>query len=132
MTPDALAIWLLMLALSAAGADQGAQQGLILHGHATHYGASYNGQPLGCGTGVYDSNDPTIAAVSPARYEEWPCGTELLVCGPGGCTIVTRQDACPGCYANLIDLSEAANRLVCATEAFPYEHTCEVAIGVMP
>jgi hypothetical protein len=105
----------------------------LIHGQATHYGESYNGQPLGCGPGfgsrdaLYHSDDPVIAAVSPARYREWPCGTRLQLCGPAGCAIVIRVDACPGCYANLIDLSEAANRLVCGVP----EHTCRVTIEVM-
>lgn len=95
-----------------------------IHGFATHYGESYNGQPLGCGTGDYRSDNPEIAAVSPARYAEWPCGTRLRVCGPAGCAVVTRHDACPGCGPNVIDLSESANRLVCGVP----EHTCEVTI----
>lgn len=54
---------------------------------ATRYGggaafgdsADYNGQPLGCGGGLYSSRDPTIIAVA------WPdspfdCGTTLRVC----------------------------------------------------
>lgn len=100
-----------------------------IHGYATYYGISYQGLPLGCvGAGLYDTNNPQIAAVGPARYGEWPCGTRLELCGPGGCAIVTRLDSCPGCGPNVIDLSESANRLVCATAAIPYEHTCEVTI----
>jgi len=107
-------------------------QGGLISGQATHYGESYNGQPLGCaGAGLYSSDNPNIAAVSPARYQEWPCGTKLRLCGPGGCAVVTRVDSCPGCYANLIDLSESANRLVCATERYPYPHTCAVTIEVL-
>ena len=102
---------------------------------ATHYcrgyaDCSYAGQPLGCGNGVYDPYDPTIVAVGPSRYAEWPCGTKLRVCaretfpslqgGPflGGyqelvvpgmwCINVARQDSCPGCGHYLLDLSEAA------------------------
>jgi hypothetical protein len=109
-----------------------AAQGGLISGQATHYGESYNGQPLGCaGAGLYSSNNPNIAAVSPARYQEWPCGTKLRLCGPGGCAVVTRVDSCPGCYANLIDLSESANMLVCATERYPYPHTCSVTIEVV-
>jgi hypothetical protein len=79
----------------------------------THYGESYNGQVLGCGTGYYDSNNPTIVAVGPALYGQMPCGTLLQICGAGGCIIAKRQDACPGCVASLFDLSESAFAGVC-------------------
>ena len=100
--------------------------GAIMSGHATSYGASYNGHSMGCG-GVYSSNDTTILAVSPARYREWPCGTRVQVCGPAGCIVVIRQDACPGCYANLVDLSEAGNAAVCGSPP----HTCRVTLQVV-
>ena len=100
--------------------------GALISGHATSYGASYNGQAMGCG-GVYSSNDITIMAVSPERYREWPCGTRVQVCGPAGCIVVTRQDACPGCYANLVDLSEAGNAAVCGSPP----HTCRVTLQVV-
>lgn len=93
--------------------------------YATHYGESYDGQTMGCpGAGAYRSDDASIVAVGPSRYREWPCGTRLEVCGAAGCAVVTRQDACPGCGRNVVDLSEAANRRVCGTP----EHTCEVSI----
>lgn len=128
--------------------------GTPILGWATHYGESYQGLPLGCGPfwryarelglnptfsreqhgvgngvwdGVYRTDDPTIAAVSPDRYAEWPCGTKLLVCGPAGCAPVMRVDSCPGCSANVIDLSESANHLVCGVP----EHTCRVTIEVI-
>ena len=101
--------------------------GPLIDGQATAYGPSYNGQVLGCGTGYYDSNDMTIMAVGPARYREWPCGTNVQVCGPAGCIVVTRQDACPGCYANLVDLSEAGNAAVCGSPP----HTCRVTLQVV-
>jgi hypothetical protein len=100
--------------------------GALISGHATSYGASYNGHSMGCG-GVYSSNDITILAVSPARYREWPCGTRVQVCGPAGCIVVTRQDACPGCYANLVDLSEAGNAAVCGSPP----HTCRVTLQLV-
>ena len=102
----------------------------------THYCRNYEDcpyadQPLGCGTGVYDPYDPTIVAVGPSRYVEWPCRTRLRVCSQlretGGdanatapgvedvgvlhelrCISVVRQDSCPGCGPYLVDLSEAA------------------------
>jgi hypothetical protein len=100
-------------------------------GYATHYGGGpawgdaidYNGLPLGCG-GIYRSEDPTIAAVGPARYAQWPCGTQLEICGPVGCAVVERQDSCPGCGPNVIDLSESAHQLVCGAG------TCEISFKV--
>ena len=124
----------------------------------THYcrdyeDCGYTGQPLGCGkqywpdvlssegdvsgrismprlsSGLYDPYDPTIVAVGPSRYKEWPCGTKLRVCAQGNanrrgapldgakkvgnvpsvqCVDVVRVDSCPGCGHYLIDLSEAA------------------------
>lgn len=109
------------------GGDQASVQGLI-NGRVTHYGTSYNGRPLGCGTGMYDSRDPSIAAVSPVRYGEWPCGQLLRVCG-AACLVVTRQDACPGCGGNHIDLSEAAIDAVCGA---PESSTCSVTIEAIP
>lgn len=96
---------------------------IVIQGTATHYGSSYNGSPLGCG-GTYWGSDPTIVAVGPSRYSEWPCGSQLTVSGPAGSLTVTRQDSCPGCSANMIDLSEAANEAVCGAPA----HTCSVSI----
>lgn len=98
-----------------------------IEGTATHYGRSYQNQPLGCG-GRYDTNDPTIAAVGPARYSQWPCGTRLLVSGPAGSAILERKDSCPGCSPTMIDLSEAANELVCGSPP----HTCRVTILELP
>lgn len=105
-----------------AGLLEGA--GPPIHGVATHYGYSFNGLPLGCGNGLYSSDDPTIVAVSPARYQQWPCGTRLQVCGPADCMVVTRQDSCPGCHANMFDLSEAGSTRVCGGRP----HTCEVTV----
>jgi hypothetical protein len=101
--------------------------GAVIYGYATAYGPSYNGQVLGCGTGYYASDDPTIMAVGPSRYADWPCGTQIQVCGPAGCIVVTRQDGCPGCYANLVDLSEAANAAVCGAPP----NTCRVTLQVV-
>jgi expansin (peptidoglycan-binding protein) len=99
----------------------------IIRGWATHYGEAYQGGVLGCGTGYYDTNNPDIAAVGPGRYTEWPCGTKLRVCGPAGCIVVTRHDACPGCSPNVLDLSEAGNRQVCGIP----EHTCRATVQLM-
>lgn len=97
-----------------------------IEGIATHYGESYNGSNLGCGTGTYSSSNPDIVAVSPARYGEWPCGTVFEVCGAGGCIRATRHDACPGCSANHLDLSEAGIQAACGIIA-----TCEIRFRVV-
>jgi hypothetical protein len=107
--------------------DEPAPSTPIIRGWATHYGESYQGGVLGCGTGYYDTDNPDIVAVGPSRYAEWPCGTQLRVCGPAGCTIVTRHDSCPGCSPNVLDLSEAGNKLVCGDP--PY--TCEATIQLI-
>ena len=101
--------------------------GAVLSGRATHYGESYNGQPLGCGTGDYSSLDATIVAVGYANFGRFPCGSPILVCGAGGCINATRQDACPGCDAAgvLVDLSEAALDAVCGAEG---SSSCQVEI----
>jgi hypothetical protein len=93
-------------------------------GWATHYGESFTGGVLACGTGYYQPTNATILAVGPSRNGDWPCGAMLHVCGPAGCTTVTRQDSCPGCGPNVLDLSEAGNELVCGAPP----HTCRVTM----
>ena len=95
-----------------------------IRGRATHYGESYQGQTMGCG-GTYDTADPTIVAVSPDRYADWPCGTRLRVTGPAGTQDVVRTDSCPGCSGNWLDLSEAGHARTCGIG------TCEVTIEVL-
>lgn len=97
-----------------------------LNGWITHYGESYAGGPLGCGVGIYDPADPTIVAVGPARYSDWPCGTRFRISGPAGSIIGVRVDACPGCGANHLDVSEAAAAAICG-----YVGNCEVTIEVL-
>jgi hypothetical protein len=97
-----------------------------IRGVVTHYGVQYNGRSLGCGTGYYTSSNVEIAAVGPARYRDWPCGTAFMVCGPGGCVRVVRHDACPGCSANQLDLSEAGLAAVCG----PGSGRCSVEFQV--
>jgi expansin (peptidoglycan-binding protein) len=99
----------------------------IIRGWATHYGESYQGGVLGCGTGYYKTDNPEIIAVGPSRYAEWPCGTRLRVCGPAGCITATRHDACPGCSPNVLDLSEAGNKLVCGDPP----HTCRATVQLI-
>jgi len=92
----------------------------------THYGASFNGHALGCGGAKYSSDNGGIVAVGPERDAEWPCGTVLRVCGPGGCLAGERQDGCPGCDAYHIDLSEEGLYLVCG----PGSGVCRASVEV--
>jgi hypothetical protein len=137
-----------------AGGDRVSIEGRATHYCRTYTDCGYAGQPLGCGGGVYDPYDPTIVAVGPARYAEWPCGVQLQVCarglevprmgsgekGPGAfakqgrdemsvvrCITVVRHDSCPGCGPYLIDLSEAAFEIVCGDLE---RGVCAVSISV--
>ena len=117
-------------------------------GIATRYGTQYQGRRMGCGgTGTYDPADPTIAAVGPADYGRWPCGTRLRVCalidshqGPVEskqslqsdsnvsamrCLVVYRSDSCPGCGPNHIDLSEQGIGLLCGEDWRATGRTCD-------
>ena len=96
-----------------AGCADCGEGGGVIDGTATHYGESYNGRPLGCGTGSYSSLDAGIVAVSSSRYLEWPCGTVFRVCGAAGCVRAIRQDACPGCGRDQLDLSETGIAATC-------------------
>ena len=90
----------------------------------TRYADELEGLPLGCGGGVYDPDDPTIIAVGPDHYVDWPCGTSLEVCGSEGCIVGERQDSCPGCGNNHLDLSRAGIAIVCGVGS----SGCEVTI----
>lgn len=95
---------------SQAASEEGVQL------KVTHYGASYNGSVLGCsGAGYYSSVDDSIAAVGYPYSNEWPCGTALELANPvtQQTLVVIRKDTCPGCGANLIDLSEAGITAIC-------------------
>lgn len=94
-------------------------------GKVTHYGESYNGQPLGCTGRPYSSSDATIAASAwrPDGSRPYRCGQLLYVAGPAGGITVTVQDACPGCAWNHIDLSESGIEAVCGGR-----FTCAVTI----
>jgi hypothetical protein len=92
----------------------------------THYGPSFNGQKLGCSDSRYASVNGGIIAVGPERSTEWPCGTVLRVCGPGGCMVGERQDGCPGCDAYHIDVSEEGLYLVCG----PGSGVCRASVEV--
>ena len=92
----------------------------------THYGDAFNGQTLGCGGGTYSSDNGGIVAVGPERNQEWPCGTVLRICGPGGCMIGERVDSCPGCDGYHVDLSEEGLYLVCG----PGTGVCRASVEV--
>jgi len=89
----------------------------------THYGDSFAGQTLGCG-GTYASDDGGIVAVGAERDAEWPCGTVLRVCGPGGCLVGERSDGCGGCSAYHVDVSEEGLYLVCG----PGSGVCQASV----
>jgi hypothetical protein len=93
----------------------------------THYGEAFNGSILGCGTGHYSSDNPTIVAVGPGREGEMPCGTLLQICGYGGCITAQRQDACPGCSPIVFDLSESAFAAVCGQPS----GVCEATVSIV-
>lgn len=96
-------------------------------GRATHYGASYNGRNMGCaGAGRYYSDDPYILAISPALYQQVPCGTYVTITGPAGTLTTPRTDSCPGCTRNLLDLSEAGSTIVCGRPS-----TCNVTFTIL-
>ncbi len=80
-----------------------------------------DGQPV---IWVYDPLDVTIIAVGPDHYTDFPCGTVLEVCGPGGCIEGERKDSCPGCGINHLDLSRLGHLLVCGEDS----GVCEVTI----
>ena len=78
---------------------------------------------LACG-GIYASDNPSIVAVGPSRNGEFPCGTFVQICGAIGCLVGQRVDSCPGCSANLVDLSEAGIAQACGVNT----STCEVTM----
>jgi hypothetical protein len=85
-------------------------------GIASVYWDGLAGNPFSCsGYGTYNPENPLIVAVSYGRAGEWPCGTELQVCGvaSGACLNMIRVDICPGCLLNHIDLSAAGFQYLC-------------------
>ena len=122
---------------------------------STRYGESYNGSPMGCTGKPYGGADVSILAVPPALSRVIPCGTRLRICNesqpmPTGtasvassgvlilrrdsdglyavrCIDVTRQDSCPGCLPNHLDLSEAGNAVLCGVN---YPETCDRVVGL--
>lgn len=103
--------------------------------HATHYGASYQGQPMGCppitmpagrGGNRYETTDPQIVAVGAVLAKTAPCGMPLEVCGQAGCIQAYRMDSCPGCDEyGMVDLSEAGIEAVCGSQG-----SCSVTVRV--
>jgi hypothetical protein len=90
----------------------------VIPGIASVYWDGLAGNYFACSSyGTYNPNNPLIVAVSYGRAAEWPCGTELQVCGvaSGACLTVVRVDICPGCLINHIDLSAAGFSYLCGT-----------------
>lgn len=94
-----------------SGEPPGSLEGLIA-GSVTRYADELEDNNLGCG-GVYDIENPYIIAVGWEYHEEWPCGTQLVVCGAAGCVLGIRADTCPGCTGGQIDMSRAGVEAVC-------------------
>ncbi len=88
-------------------------------GTATYYAASLAGQPMGCDGTPYNPNNPYIVAVGPAHYDEWPCFTQIYICGPASCLVALRTDSCPGCSASEIDMSYSGWQTVCGNLTGP-------------
>jgi hypothetical protein len=76
---------------------------------------------------VYVSADPTIVAVSLRLQGEFTCGAFMQICGTLGCIVALRQDTCPGCSRDVIDLSEAGIGAVCGVNT----STCDVTVQRM-
>ena len=93
----------------------------------TPYDDGLAGNPLGCG-GTYDPSDPTVIAVSLPLAADFPCGSHIAIWGPAGQIVGVRQDTCPGCGANHLDLSRAAFNAVCG----PAASSCEVVFRALP
>ena len=74
---------------------------------------------MGCDGTPYNPNNPYIVAVGPAHYDEWPCFTQIYICGPASCIIALRTDSCPGCNANQIDMSSSGWQTVCGNISGP-------------
>ena len=87
----------------------------------------FTGRSMGCtGAGPYKPTDVTIVAVGPSLYDQFPCGTNIEVCGPKGCLTGQRKDACPGCKGAHVDVSRAGLAAVCGVNA------CEVRVRKLP
>lgn len=96
---------------------------------ATYLHPSLHGNRAGCPGHTYNRHDPTYLAAPPARYATWPCGTLLLIEGPVGSILATRQDSCPGCGSNHVDLSEAGFQEVCGPLSLGRCRVTVTAIG---
>jgi hypothetical protein len=56
-----------------------------------------------------------------------PCGSPLRICGPTGCIEGgVREDSCPQCWGDWVDLSTAGIAAVCGPEV----SSCNVSVEV--
>ena len=83
--------------------------------NATRYADSLEGNSMACG-GAFDQDNQFVVAVSLAYDQAWKCGTQLEICGPGGCIVGVRTDTCPGCPGADIDMSRAGIDAVCGNQ----------------
>ncbi len=86
-----------------------------VEGYATRYADSLEGGSMACG-GAFDQDNEFVIAVGYEYDKAWPCGTQLEVCGPAGCTLGVRTDTCPGCPGGDIDMSRAGLDAVCGNQ----------------
>jgi hypothetical protein len=74
----------------------------------TWYGERLAGNPLGCGSDIYGSFDPSDITTAATPWRRHQCGDRLLVCTDVNCLVVVVKDRCGECGRQHIDLSRGA------------------------